>query len=42
VPARRVDLVEPEPLLGAVLVEQAELDLVGDFGEEGKFVPAPS
>ena len=36
VPAEGVDLVQPYPGLGAVVVEQAQLDSLGDLGEEGE------
>jgi hypothetical protein len=34
VPDEGVDLVEPDALLGAGVVEQAQLDLLGDLGED--------
>ena len=39
VPDEPVDLVQVDPRLGAVVVEQAELDPVGYLGEEGEVGP---
>ena len=38
-PAEGVDLLERDPLLAAVVVEEAELDPLGDLGEEREVGP---
>ena len=36
VPDERVDLFEEDALFGAVVVEEAQLDLLGGFAEQGE------
>jgi hypothetical protein len=42
VPDQRVPLGHVDPGLHAVVVEQAELDPLGDLGEQGEVGPDPS